>query len=103
MPGAFGRDAAGKGLVDGGRKVKKLQRYEEGEKQVYFADDNDKTLDDLVREQRHGGGSHMDSNLADKIARKSRFRLKPSTQQLLLRIEDTWQSYHISLNRTTCR
>lgn len=74
MLGAFGRDAAGKGLIDGGRKVKKLQRYNEGEKQVYFADDNDRTLEDLVREQRHGGGKHMDDNLADNISRKAKFR-----------------------------
>ena len=74
MPGAFGRDAAGKGQIDGGRKVKKLQRYEDGEKHVYFADDNNQTLDDLVREQRHGGRKHMDDNLAENISRKARFR-----------------------------
>ena len=78
MPGSFGREAVGQGLADGGRKPKKLQRYTEGEKQVYFADDNQKSLDDLVREQRHGGGRHMDDNLAENISRKSRFRSEPS-------------------------
>lgn len=77
MPGSFGREAAGQGQADGGRKPKKLQRYTEGEKQVYFADDNNRSLDDLVREQRHGGGKHMDDNLADNISRKSRFRCAP--------------------------
>ena len=74
MPGAFGRSAVGEGQADGGRKPKKLQRYAEGEKQVYFADDDKHSLDDLVREQRHGGGKDMDANLAENISRKARFR-----------------------------
>ena len=78
QPGSFGREAVGQGLADGGRKPKKLQRYTEGEKQVYFADDNQKSLDDLVREQRHGGGRHMDENLAENISRKTNFRYGPS-------------------------
>lgn len=56
------------------RKVKKLQRYDEGSKQRYFADDDQRSLEDLVKEQRHGGGRDMDANLAENIARKARFR-----------------------------
>ena len=74
MPGSFGRDAVGQGLAEGNKRPKKLQRYAEGEKQVYYADDNNRSLDDLVREQRHGGGRHMDDNLAENISRKSKFR-----------------------------
>jgi hypothetical protein len=54
--------------------VKKLQRFEEGSMQRYFADDDHRSLEDLVKEQRHGGGNDMDANLADNIARKARFR-----------------------------
>lgn len=73
MPGTFGRDAAGEGQIDGGRKVKRIQRYDDGEKQRYFRDD-DRALDDLVREQRHHVNDNMDANLAENIARKAKFR-----------------------------
>lgn len=73
MPGSFGREDKGKGQIDGGRKVKRLQRYEGGEKQQYFRDD-DRNLEDLVREQRHHADQDMDANLAENIARKARFR-----------------------------
>ena len=73
MPGAFGRDSVGNGQIDGGRKVKRLQRFEGGEKQQYFRDDN-RSLDDLVREQRHHAADDIDANLAENIARKAKFR-----------------------------
>ena len=73
--GAFGRETAGKGLPDGGRKPKRVQRYgEAGEKERYFRDDDGKDLDALVREQRYEGARDIDANLAENIARKSRFR-----------------------------
>ena len=74
MPGAFGRDAVGKGLPDSNKRPRRLQRFEAGEKQRYFADDDAKDLQDLVKEQRYGGAADIDANLADNIARKARFR-----------------------------
>ena len=73
MPGNFGRELAGHNQIDGGRKVKRLQRFEDGEKQKYFRDD-DRNLEELVREQRHHASENIDANLAENIARKSRFR-----------------------------
>lgn len=58
--------------------MKKLQRFEEGSKQRYFADDDQRSLEELVKEQRHGGGRDMDANLAHNIARKARFRCVPN-------------------------
>lgn len=77
MPGSHGREGPGRGLPEFGRRPKKLQRFEGGEKQRYFADDDGRSLGDLVREQRHGGGQDLDGNLADNIARKARFRCCP--------------------------
>ena len=74
VPGAFGRDAVGKGLPDSNKRPRRLQRYEAGEKQRYFADDDAKDLQGLVKEQRYGGARDIDANLADNIARKARFR-----------------------------
>ena len=52
-----------------------VQRFEGGERQRYFADDDQRSLDDLVREQRYQGAANTDSNLADNIMRKGkRFR-----------------------------
>ena len=52
-----------------------VQRFEGGERQRYFADDDKRSLDDLVREQRYEGAANMDSNMADNIMRKGkRFR-----------------------------
>ncbi|KAL3152781.1 hypothetical protein ABBQ38_012367 [Trebouxia sp. C0009 RCD-2024] len=77
VPGAFGRAAAGAGAPDGGRKPKRLQRFEEGERQRYFADDDKQQLKDLVAQQRYEGATDMDANLADNILRKGkRFREK---------------------------
>ncbi len=51
-----------------------LCRYgKEGEKERYFADD-DKDLDQLVREQRYGDPADMDANFAANVAGKARYR-----------------------------
>lgn len=52
-----------------------IQRFEEGERQRYFADDDKQELKDLVAQQRYEGAADMDANLADNILRKGkRFR-----------------------------
>ena len=52
-----------------------MQRFDGGEKQRYFADDDKKTLGDLLREQHYEGAADMDANLADNLVRKGkRFR-----------------------------
>ena len=56
-----------------------IQRFEEGERQRYFADDDKQQLKDLVAQQRYEGAADMDANLADNILRKGkRFRYGPS-------------------------
>lgn len=54
---------------------RQIQRFEEGERQRYFADDDKQQLKDLVAQQRYEGAADMDANLADNILRKGkRFR-----------------------------
>lgn len=63
------------GLIDGGRKPKRLQRYDApGEKSRYFADDDAADLGALVKRQRYEGAEDIDANLADNIARKARYK-----------------------------
>lgn len=63
------------GLLDGGRKPKRLQRYDEpGQKARYFADDDTADLASLVKRQRYEGAEDIDANLADNIARKARYK-----------------------------
>ena len=55
-----------------------IQRFEEGKRQRYFADDDKQQLKDLVAQQRYEGAADMDANLADNILRKGkRFRWGP--------------------------
>lgn len=55
-----------------------VQRFEEGQKQRFFADDDKQELRDLVAQQRYEGAADMDANLADNILRKGkRFRYGP--------------------------
>ena len=55
--------------------ILQVQRFEAGERQRYFADDDRRQLKDLVSEQRYEGAADMDANLADNILRKGkRFR-----------------------------
>lgn len=52
-----------------------VQRFDEGERRRYFADDDKQQLKDLVAQQRYEGAADMDANLADNILRKGkRFR-----------------------------
>ncbi len=63
------------GLIDGGRKPKRLQRYDApGEKARYFADDDAADLGALVKRQRYEGAEDIDANLAENIARKARYK-----------------------------
>ena len=80
-PGAFGRDTT----IKGGRHVaegmvrkapKTTQRFEEGSRSRYYADDDGKSLRDLVAEQKYGGVEDYDRNLADNISRHKRYRGK---------------------------
>ncbi len=80
-PGAFGRETTIKGgvhVAEGSvRKAPKTtQRFDEGERTRYFADDDKKTLRDLVAEQKYGGVEDYDRNLADNIARHKKYRGK---------------------------
>lgn len=79
-PGAFGRDTTIKGgvrVAEGQvRKAPRVtQRFEDGTRTRYFADD-DKSLTDLVKEQKYGGTADIDVNVADNIARNKRYRGK---------------------------
>ena len=63
------------GLIDGARKPKRLQRYDEpGEKARYFADDDAQDLAALVKRQRYEGAEDIDAHLADNIARKATYK-----------------------------
>lgn len=63
------------GAPQPGRKPKRVQGYEGGERARYFADDDAADLAMLVKRQRHDGTPDLDANLADSILRKgARFR-----------------------------
>ena len=63
------------GAPQPGRKQKRVQGYEGGERMRYFADDDATDLATLVKRQRHEGAPDLDANLADSILRKgARFR-----------------------------
>lgn len=51
-----------------------LRYGEEGQKERYFADDDKKDLDQLVREQRYGDPGDMDAAFAANVASKARYR-----------------------------
>lgn len=80
-PGAFGRDTTikgGVGVAEGQirRAPKVTQKFDAGERSRYYADDNDKSLQDLVREQKYAGTDDYDRNLAENISRRKRYRGK---------------------------
>jgi len=55
--------------------VLQVQRFDAGERQRYFADDDKQQLGDLVAQQRYEGAADIDANLVDNIVRKGkRFR-----------------------------
>lgn len=63
------------GCVRCENKCMQVQRFDDGERQHYFADDDRQKLSDLVAQQRYEGAADMDANLADNIVRKGkRFR-----------------------------
>lgn len=63
------------GAIDGGRKPKRVQRYDEpGKKSRYFADDDGVDLAALVKRQRYEGAEDIDAHLADNIARKATYK-----------------------------
>ncbi|KAK3235677.1 hypothetical protein CYMTET_54134, partial [Cymbomonas tetramitiformis] len=68
------REVEVRGHLEGNRR-EKLQRYaEDGSKARYFMEDDSKTLEAMVREQKHGGERNMDDVMARNIARKQRFK-----------------------------
>ena len=80
-PGAFGRAttlAGGVHAAEGAvrKPSKTTQRYDtseaggDGRKARYYADDDAKSLADLVAAERHGAGESYDENLARNITRK---------------------------------
>ena len=80
-PGAFGRAPtapAAAGDADPSRRPPKLQRFEGGEKTRHYADDESRSLRDLVAEAKHSarGGNEYDANLARNIAKSARFKSK---------------------------
>lgn len=81
-PGAFGRapaSASGAAGADLSRRPAKLQRFDApGEKSRHYADDDSRSLRDLVAEAKHGagGGNEYDANLARNIAKAARFKGK---------------------------
>ena len=80
-PGAFGRNTTVKGganVAEGQvrRAPKTTQRFDGGERSRYFADDDGKSLRDLVAEQKYEGTNDYDRNLADNIARHKRYKGK---------------------------
>ncbi len=70
-----------------------VQRFEGGERQRYFADDDKRSLDDLVREQRYAGAANTDGNMADNIMRKGkRFRCRKLCAVLVTKAIEKLQS-----------
>ncbi|MEW5298260.1 MAG: hypothetical protein WDW36_001405 [Sanguina aurantia] len=77
-PGAFGRDVAGAGALEGGgkRAGSKVQRYNaEGEKERYFHDDDKSDLATLVKRAKYGDdGTDMDAAVAGNIMSRKKFK-----------------------------
>lgn len=72
-PGAFGRETAVQ--AHGSRQHgKRLDRYEEGLKSRYFANDDTTDLDTMVRRTKHGVEEQMDAIIARNIAKRSYFK-----------------------------
>lgn len=61
-------------MADGGRKQKRVQRYEGGERSKYFADDDDTDLKTLMKRTKHGDEGDMDRRLAAGIMRSQRYK-----------------------------
>ncbi|KAL4428538.1 hypothetical protein ABPG75_002627 [Micractinium tetrahymenae] len=76
VPGAFGREEAGTNMADGGRRQKRTQRYEGGERSRYFADDDATDLQTLAKRTKHGDEGDIDRRLAAGIMRSQRYKEK---------------------------
>ncbi|PSC69918.1 CWF19 2 [Micractinium conductrix] len=74
VPGAFGREQAGANLPDGGRRAKRVQRYEGGERSKYFADDDETDLQTLMKRTKYGDEGDMDKKLAAGIMKSQRYK-----------------------------
>ena len=72
-PGAFGREAAGTAAA-GVRPTKRIERFEDGERKRYFADDDTLDLETLVKRTKYGATEDIDATMARNIARKSNFK-----------------------------
>ena len=85
-PGAFGRATTVAGGVAASvgatrRAPRTTQRFDEdGVKSRYYRDDDDASLGDLVAAAKHGGGEDYDANLAENIAKLSRFKGATTTR-----------------------
>ena len=96
-PGAFGRATTLKGGVSAAegavrRAPKTTQRFEGGEKNRYYRDDDGVTLQDLVAEHKHGGGDDYDRNLADNIARSKRFKGAGTERERDMQVDDEYDN-----------
>lgn len=69
----------------------------DGAKERYFRDDDTKTLDDLVKEQRYEGVQDMDRNLAQNITRKAKYKVAGRLDSVWLSLE-----FLLSWNRFGC-
>ena len=85
-PGAFGRATTVAGGVAAAvgatrRAPRTTQRFgEDGVKSRYYRDDDDASLRDLVAAAKHGGGEDYDANLAENIAKSSRYKGATTTR-----------------------
>ena len=96
-PGAFGRATTVRGGVNAAegavrRAPKTTQRFEDGEKNRYYRDDDGVTLADLVAEHKHGGGDDYDANLADNIARSKRFKGAGTEKARDMQVDDEYDN-----------
>jgi len=72
-PGAFGRETLAE--VSGSvRPQKRIQRYKDGEKTRYFAEDDAVDLDTMVKRTKYQMEDDMDDVMARNIIKKSRFK-----------------------------
>lgn len=72
-PGAFGRETAVQAHGTRDHK-KKLDRFQDGKKSRYFADDDDVDLDTMVKRSKHGDEEEMDAVMARNIAKRTHFK-----------------------------
>ena len=97
-PGAFGRATTVAGGVAASvgatrRAPRTTQRCgEDGVKSRYYRDDDDASLGDLVAAAKHGGGEDYDANLAENIAKSSRFKGATTTRARDDAVDDEYEN-----------